>query len=427
MDLTIEGKTYLKGMFERCCIGIREGKIVAVKKILKSDVHFDFGNKLILPGGIDLHVHFRDPGFQYKEDFSTGSQAAAFGGITCVFDMPNTSPPTTTQDAILNKIRVAEKKSFVDFGVYAAVTDNNIEDVNKLSKDCNGFKIYLGGVKKTLKLSRELLEKTLKLLDKTGSIALIHAVSGEHMEKGVEHSLKDHLRRCPPECEEVPIRNILDICRDVSSKIHICHLSSSKALQLLKKRPRNISVGVTPHHLLFDIHNVGSKQALYKVNPPIRSGFDREALWDGVNKGYIDVLESDHAPHTLDEKEIDFDTAPSGVPGVETMYPLFLALVKKEKMSFDRLIHLLCEKPAEITGIPKGKIEIGMDADLTIFEFKEIKTIKSDVLHSKCNWTPFEGKPAIFPQHVFLRGERIIEDYELVADSGVGKKVTGFT
>lgn len=426
MDLTIEGKVYINGTFESCCIGIQQGKISSIKKILKGDAHLNFGRKLILPAGIDLHVHFRDPGFVHKEDFSTGSKAAAFGGIACVFDMPNTKPQTTTVRTILEKINVAKKKSFVDFGVYAAITNNNIKNIHEMSKHCNGFKIFLGNTTNSLHLSEQKLKETVHAVSQTNKITLVHAENEQCLKKNkkTEQNLKDHLLCRPSECEEQSIKNVFDANIGVSSRIHICHLSSCEGFELLRNKPKNISVGVTPHHLFFDIGNISSRQALYKVNPPIRSHFDRETLWYGITNGFIDVLESDHAPHTLEEKKTDFDTAPSGIPGVETMYPLFLAEVKKEHLSFARLISLLCERPAELMNLSKGKIEVGRDADFVIIDFKETTTIKSDNLHSKCGWTPFENMPAIFPSDVFLRGERIIEDHELTSSSGLGNNIT---
>ena len=425
MDLTIEGKAYIKGSFEKCCIGIKQGKIVAIKKILKGEEHLDFGNKLILPGGIDIHVHFRDPGFVHKEDFSTGSLAAAFGGITCVFDMPNNQPQTTATNILLEKAKIAKKKSFTDFGLYAAITDANVENIEDLSKYCSGFKIFLGSSTSSLQLSKQKLKNALHKVSQLNKITLIHAENEQCLKKhgGIEHNLKEHLQHRPPECEEISIRNILDSCKDLSSKIHICHLSSCEGFEVLRRRPKNVSVGVTPHHLFFDIDMISSKQTRHKVNPPIRSSFDKETLWYGIKNRFIDVLESDHAPHTLEEKEVDFDIAPSGIPGVETMYPLLLAEVKKENMGFDRLISLLCERPAELMNIPKGKIEIGREADINVVDFKNVCKIKSEHLHSKCGWTPFDGWPAIFPTHVFVRGERLIEDYELQGSQGFGELV----
>lgn len=425
MDLTIEGKAYINGSFENCCIGIEQGKISSVKKIQKGDEHLYFGNKLILPAGIDIHVHFRDPGFVHKEDFSTGSLAAAFGGITCAFDMPNTRPHTTTLNTILEKITTAKKKSFIDFGLYAGITDRNIKYIEELSKNCNGFKIFLGNTTSSLLLSTQKLKDALYKINQSNKIVLIHAEDESCLKKheAIEHNLKDHCSHRPSECEQITIRKILGICEGISPKIHICHLSSCDGFEALRGHANNISVGATPHHLFFDINTVDSKQTLYKVNPPIRSRFDRETLWYGITNGFIDVLESDHAPHSLKEKEIDFSMAPAGIPGVETMFPLFLAEVKKRNIDFNRVLSLLCERPAELLNIPKGKIESGRDADLIVIDFKKMSTIKSEELHSKCGWSPFEEKSAIFPSEVFLRGERIIEDHQLICSPGIGNNV----
>jgi len=425
MDLTIEGKAYIKGTFVNCCIGIEQGKIAAIKKILKGDKHLKFEKKLILPSGIDIHVHFRDPGFIYKEDFSTGSKAAAFGGITCIFDMPNTQPRTTNINTVLEKISTANNKSHIDFGLYAAITDENIKSMGEISKYCSGFKIYLGSTTNSLQLSEHNLEKALRQAAISSKITLIHAENEQCLRKnkGIANNLKEHLYHRPSECEETSVAHILKICKDISSKIHICHLSSCEGFELLRRRPKNISVGMTPHHLLFDISRITSNETLYKVIPPLRSNLDRETLWHGIKNGDIDILESDHAPHSMEEKEVDFDKAPSGVPGVETTYPLFLAEVKKEHMSFTRLISLLCERPAELMNIPKGKLEVGRDADFIVINYKEMAKIKSDRLHSKCGWTPFGGMDAIFPSQVFSRGEKLIEDHEMLGRQGFGKFV----
>ncbi|MEM0466214.1 MAG: dihydroorotase [Candidatus Thermoplasmatota archaeon] len=422
MDRTIEGKIYINGTFESCCLGITQGKISEIKKTLKSDDHISFGSKLILPAGIDLHVHFRDPGFPKKEDFSSGSKAAAYGGISCVYDMPNTNPQTITVEAIREKKKLAEKKSYVDFGLYAAITDTNINQAQELGSVCNGFKIFLGASTNTLHLNERNLQVAFEEIMHTKKVTLIHAESETCLQqhKIVERNLKDHVQARPSECEVTAIKNILTHAKQITTPVHICHLSSLEGFELLRRRPAHITVGVTPHHLYFDCDTITGNETWYKVNPPLRSGFDRETLWYGIKNNSIDVLESDHAPHTLTEKETEFDKAPSGIPGVETMYPLLLAEVKKDALSFRQMISLLCERPAQILGIPKGKIEIGGDADFIVIDFKKLQTIHADALHSKCGWTPFEGMPALFPMHVFVRGEQIIDDYTLVGKPGYG-------
>lgn len=425
MDLTLEGKLFYNGAFEQGCLGIKQGKIVAIKKILRGDIHIDVGTRLILPAGVDLHVHFRDPGFVHKEDFSTGSMAAAFGGITCVFDMPNTHPQTSTLQALKEKTQHASEKSYVDFGLYAAVTDENIGRIVELASVCNGFKIFLGSSTHSLQLGSQNLRVAFLEINRTKKIALVHAEDQHCLRAHTdqEHTLVDHLRCRPAECEETAIRTVTQAAQGLSFPVHICHLSSCEGFEELRRRPPNISVGATPHHLFFDVQKLNANQTWYKVNPPIRSSFDRDTLWYGVNHGLIDVLESDHAPHTLEEKNVDFNDAPVGLPGVETMYPLFLACVKKEQMRLDKLLSLLCERPACLLGLQRGKLEIGFSADVIVVDLKKTEPITAEKLHSKCGWTPFEGSPAIFPSLVFLRGEKLLEDRQMLMKPGYGRSV----
>jgi len=425
MDLSVEGKAYINGTFEDCCIGIDNGKIVAVKKILKADDHIDFGKKLILPAGVDMHVHFRDPGMTHKEDFSTGSLAAGFGGISCVFDMPNTIPQTTNIGAIKDKIVEAGDKSFVDFGVYACVTNDNIDDIEKIAEFCNGFKIYLGNTTVALMFEKKFLWGVLKSISRTGKPVLFHAEDEECLIKNraIELSLADHLHRRPSSCEEISIRDVLNASDGLASNIHFCHVSSVEGLELLKNRPGNISCGATPHHSLLSIEKNLGTPSFYKVNTPIRTSFDKEALFNAMKKGVVDVLESDHAPHTMDEKATDFNDAPCGIPGVETMYPLFLYLAKKEFLSFQRLVSLMCGRPSELMGLSKGRLDVGYDADFIVVDLKDECKIRSDNLHSKCGWSPFEDWPAVFPEMVFVRGEKLIEDHEIQVKKGFGRFV----
>ncbi len=425
MDTIVEGNVYINNKFEKCCIGIEKGKIKKIKKNLKGDKHFNFGRKIILPAGVDLHVHFRDPGLTNKEDFFTGSLSAVFGGISCVFDMPNTKPETTTVRSLVEKTRNIQRKSLVDFGLYSAITNNNLKNITELSKHCHGFKIFLGDTTGSIKIDEKYLKQTLAETNKLNKVTFFHAENQKCLDahKREVKNLKEHLKRRPSECEEIAIKIILDSVKQTNSKIHICHLSSIDGYELIKNQQNNISTGVTPHHLFFDIKNTKLKDTFYKVNPPIRSNYDRESLWQGIKNGIINILESDHAPHTQEEKRNDFNTAPSGIPGVETMYPLFLAAVKNDQLSFQRLISLICENPAKIMKIPKGRIQTGYDADIITIDFDNLVKIKADKLHYKCGWTPFEDFKAIFPSDVFIRGQKVVENSELIVNKGFGEKV----
>lgn len=425
MDLVVEGKVYYKGAFEPCCIGIDNGKIVEIKKILKGDKHISFRNKLILPTGVDMHVHFRDPGMTNKEDFTSGSMAAAYGGVSCVFDMPNTIPQTITPQALTDKISSAEKKSFVDFGVFAGITTNNLKLIERLGKKSSGFKIYLGNTTLSLLFDKEKLREALDLIGITGKPVLFHAEDEECLIKyrNQETNLSDHMRFRPSSCEELSIKEIIEASKDLNTRVHICHVSSCEGLEYLKNRPSNITCGITPHHSLLSVENNMGSETLFKVNPPIRTSFDKESLFNALKNGLVDVLESDHAPHTHDDKDVDFEDAPSGLPGVETMYPMFLYLVKKEVMTFQRLTSLMCAKPASILGVSKGRIDVGFDADFIVVDLDKETRIKSENLHSKCGWTAFEDWPAIFPEAVFIRGEKLIQDNEIQVKQGFGKFV----
>lgn len=425
MDVSIEGKIYIEGSFEQCCIGIKDGKISEIKKILKGDEHFDYGKKIILPAGIDIHVHFRDPGLTNKEDFYTGTVAAAYGGISCIFDMPNTNPPTTSLKALDEKIKNCSGKAVVDFGLYAGLLDNNIDKIKSMADKCSGFKIYLGSTTNSLLFNKMYIKDALNEISKTGKPVLFHAEDEDCLRKNksYERNLRDHLRFRPSDCEEKAIREILDASKDINSKIHLCHVSSLEGLKLLKEKPKNLTFAITPHHSLFSVEQEFSNPTFYKVNPPIRSSFDREALFNSLKDGNADVLESDHAPHTIDEKDVDFDSAPSGLPGVETMYPIFLYFAKKEIIKFQRLVSLISTKPAEILNVRKGKIEVGYDADLIVVDIKKEFKIKGENLHSKCGWTPYEDFYAIFPETLFVRGEKVIDDFEIQVDQGFGRFV----
>jgi dihydroorotase len=422
MDLTVEGKLYHHGVFGQGCLSIQDGKIIDIKKTLHSENHLNVGTKLILPTGIDIHVHFRDPGMTHKEDFTTGSLAAAYGGISCVCDMPNTQPSTTSVQTLKEKRQLAGKKSVVDFGLYAAISDENVERVADMAPLCTGFKIFLGSSTLSPQVSAQNLHVALLEANRTRKITLIHAEDDHCLQihQDREDSLIDHLRCRTAECEETAIKNIISSSHNLTSPIHICHLSSSDGFEVLRQRPLHISVGVTPHHLFFDVQSIRSHHTWYKVNPPLRSTVDRESLWYGVNHGLIDIFESDHAPHTEEEKNVSFHDAPAGLPGVETMYPLLLAALKKEQITLDRLLLMMCERPAQLLGLSKGALEIGRDADFIVVDLKKTETITAARLHSKCGWTPFEGRPGIFPSLVFIRGERVIDDHQLLVRQGFG-------
>lgn len=425
MEKVVEGKVFINGVFQDCCIGIDEGKIVKIKKILKADKHIKYKSKIILPAGVDIHVHFREPGMTHKEDWFSGSLAAAFGGVSCVFDMPNTNPQTTSIQTASDKIDIAIKKSVADFGVYAGVNNKNLSDIEKLSNFCNGFKIYLGSSTNSLLFDTKNLDTLFKNIKKTNLPVLFHAEDEKCLNKykQKEENLIDHLKNRPSFCEFSAVKNVID-SNNNDVKTHFCHISTKEAINLIKDtKQNNITCGVTPHHCLLDIGEKNISNSFFKVNPPVRTTDVKDFLFENIVNGTIDVLESDHAPHTVEEKEKGFNESPAGIPGVETMYPLFLYLAKKEKISWKCLVSLLCENPSKIVNISKGFISEGYDADFIVIDLHDECILKSDMLHSRCGWSPFEGFKGVFPSDVIIRGQRVIKDQELTVEKGYGKKV----
>ncbi|PKK86096.1 MAG: dihydroorotase [Thermoplasmata archaeon HGW-Thermoplasmata-1] len=428
-DLVIRGNCFLDGAFTPASVAIdvESGSILEVKKNLKGKTIHDFGNRLIFPGAIDPHVHFRDPGLTHKEDFYTGSLSAICGGVTTFFDMPNTIPPTIDNASLCEKLDIASRKSLADFGIYAAVTEDNPENLGQLAKSAVGFKIFLGSTTGNLLFPKERLFEAFEAVKKTGLTVVVHAEDNDclkecRLEK--EDSPLDHLASRPSKCEAAAVSAVLDAASRTGCRVHIAHVSSAEAIALLGDRPENVSCGATPHHLLLTAEADCGIPSFYKVNPPIRGDSDREALFTAFSSGCIDVLESDHAPHTIAEKGCDFGDAPSGMPGVETLLPLFMAQVKRGAISYERLAHATSEATARIFGIRnKGRIAKGYDADMAIFDVGNVAHVEASRLQSKCGWTPFEGHDAIFPTDVFRRGERILEDGEFTWDTGYGRRV----
>jgi dihydroorotase len=470
LDLVVEGNAYLDGEIKKCCIGIENGKITEIKKILQGDRHLDYGDKLIIPAGIDIHVHFRDPGYTNKEDFGTGTMAAAFGGYGCVFDMPNTNPPVISKETILDKVKVATKKAYIDFGIYSSLKPKaSGDEIKSIASECTGFKIYLASTTGQLLFSDlDSLSPVLYQINESGRIPAVHAESeaiirqhkfGEDNKNKLK-SLHEHLLSRPNSAEVEAISNLLDIAHqwDISKDnsdtgpipktkmhIHLCHITCAETVELLrdyykshltkiennnentanKSKSQNldsktqITCEVTPHHLLLNEKNqLGSYG---KVNPPLRRAEDQAALWSALADGTIQILASDHAPHTIDEKDQEFEIAPAGIPGVETLIPLMLSNHKHHNLRLDRLVEACSLNPSTLFNLPKGKLAQGFDGDLIVVDFYNEEKIKVKNLHSKCDWSPFDNMDAIFPVLTIVRGNIIIKDGNLESDPGIGK------
>ncbi len=404
-ELAIDGTFYIDGMLVRTSVGINRGKITGIRKNIEAAERRVFDNAIILPGAVDLHVHFREPGLTHKEDITTGSLAAAFGGVTCVGDMPNTVPPTISPERVEKKIEMFREKSYVDFAVYAGLLKG--VRVREMAKKASGFKMFMSSSTGDLlcddpEMQRSLIEAAAD----TGKPVMVHAEEESLRNRIAESSLRDHYRARPPACEIAAVTRLIDIASsEHSPRIHVLHATLRDVLE--RKHPPNLTFEVTPHHLLLDCDmHTGS---MGKVNPPLRRRDERVALQRAVFAGLADTFGSDHSPHTIEEKGDAFDYAPSGLPGVETMFPLLLNMTASGELRLETLVKMMCEKPAEILGVRKGRISEGYDADMVVINMKRFSSIRGESLHSKCRWTPYEGFTGIFPQAVFLRGMELVK------------------
>jgi dihydroorotase len=420
-DLSVSGQVYQRGRLVPGVLHIdtAKGRITSIAKSTRLANHIDVGNHAILPGAIDLHVHFREPGHTHKEDFTTGSTAAAFGGVTGFVDMPNTLPATISVRTVKEKLAIAQRKSVVDYAAWAGGTWYTGE-LPEMLEWAVGVKTYLGASTGDLLLEDQArFAEILKAAGAAGRPVALHCESQRILQqlRRNEGTLEDHDHARPPLAE---VEAIYDAMKAVAQTkrppvVHIAHTASPDAVAAATSA--RFSMGVCPHHLLLDT-TVGLSHAYGKMNPPLRNPAGRKALWDAFAAGRIPILESDHAPHTSVEKEDSFHNAPSGVPGVETMVPLMLAQANG-KLPLERVVDAVTVNPAQLLGLKdRGTLEVGMRADFAVYDLKKPTKVDSDLLHSKCGWSPYDGLKAIFPSHTFLAGNPVVQDGQLVAQPG---------
>ena len=401
------GKVYLRELIN-ACIKFEEGKIIDIKKDIAGK-KVDYGNAIIFPSAIDVHVHFREPGFEYKEDFFTGTKAAVIAGITCVLDMPNNKPAIVSKKTFDEKVKKIKNKACIDYALYAGIKDK-VEEM-----DCIAYKIFLSADNEMF-CPPDKLKDILQNVKKMGKPVAIHAELEDCISREKAKNLEEHNMMRVKKCEVEGVKKILEINSQINAKIHFCHITTKQAAELINKKA---SFGVTLHHLLFSTQSKFRMEALGKVNPPLRNEETRRKLYNEFSSGKIPILESDHAPHLMEEKA-DFIFAPSGMPGVDALLPVMLYKVKRGEITLDMLHKMVCENPAKFFGINKGSIEIGKDADFIVIDFKKIDKIKP---LSKCGWSCYEGMPCIYPKDVYLRGEKIVEDGEFIGSKGKGKMI----
>jgi len=388
----------------------------------------DCKNLTIIPGLIDTHVHFRDPGSIEKEDFDTGTQAAASGGVTTIFDMPNTNPSTITAENLEKKKQMAQAKANVNYNFFVGLTNDNFAEINQLS-NIAGIKIFFGSS------TGNLLVNDLHYLDRvfheTRHTLAFHAEDENIIQYNLkkyqnQNDSKIHSRIHSREAEISAIETLLKLAqKHPKTHVHFCHVTTKEAVELFEKYAlKNVTAEVTMHHLLLNEDHYEKLHNFLKINPAIRTKTDNKALLQALKKGTIQSIATDHAPHLQKEKEQNYVKAPSGVPMVELTLPLLLNLAHQGKINLAEIVKWTAQKPAEIYQIAKkGKLKAGFDADFTIVDLKTKHTIKNNQLFTKCKWTPFNQKEITGKiVATYVNGELVFQNHKIV-QKNLGKEV----
>ena len=375
----------------------------------------------VLPGIIDSQVHFREPGLEHKEDLASGSLAALMGGVTTFLEMPNTNPATVTKEHLEYKLSLAAEKSYVNFGFFMGASAAHTDELKEAPhiEGCVGIKIFLGSSTGDLLLyDPEVLEYIFK---NTTLPISIHSENETRLRERISikeeaRSVEDHLLWRDEEVAFSSTKMVVELARKCRRSVHILHVTSASEMAYLAQNKDLITVEVTPQHLtLWAPDCYQERGTLAQMNPPIREKEHCGALWQGVSSGTVDMIASDHAPHTIEEKAQGYPHAPAGMPGVQTLLPVMLHHVSEGRLSLEKLISLVCERPAQHFALNKGKIQAGYDADLTLVDPKKSLTLTHKMMHSRVSWTPFHGMEVRggYPVGVVVGGQWAMEDGQL--------------
>jgi dihydroorotase len=378
----------------------------------------DAGGKLLLPGMIDAHVHFREPGFSHKETWRTGSKSAAAGGVTTVFDQPNTEPPTVDAASYERKAGLAAA-SIVDYAINGGVTATWKPD-ELLEKPIGALgEVFLADSTGEMGIDTARYEDAVKRAHDAGVPITVHAEDATLFDESVEGRTDPDAwsayRTANAEIEA--IEHACSVAEDLDATVHIAHTSTPEGVEAVSDA--GMTCEVTPHHLFLSRDDLEELGTFGRMNPPLRSEDRRESMFRLLDGGKIDVVATDHAPHTREEKNAGIWDAPSGVPGVETALPLLLEAARTGRIGYERVRDVTAANVADVFGLePKGRIEPGNHADLVLVDPDDPTPIRGEDLHSKCSWTPFEGRNGVFPEMTMVRGTVVFRDGQFVEVDG---------
>lgn len=407
-------------------VGVRDGKIAAVGDLSQASAGevFDASGLTVMPGVIDTQVHFREPGLEWKEDLETGSRGAVLGGVVAVFEMPNTEPTTTDPDALADKLQRARHRMHCDHAFYVGGTHENAAFLGELERlpGCCGIKVFMGASTGTLLVQDdEGVEQVLRHINRRAAF---------HSEDEYRLAERRPLARTGDWTSHPEVRDaqsaiqsthrLVRLAKKLGKRIHVLHVTTREEIEYLAAHKDVASVELTPQHLTLAGPEAYERlKGFAQMNPPIRDAAHRTGLWAGIANGVADVLGSDHAPHTREEKARPYPASPSGMPGVQTLLPIMLTHVADGKLSLERLVDLTSHGAHRIFNLAdKGRLAVGYDADLTIVDLKARRTITHDQMATRAGWTPFDGFEAKgWPMATIIRGRVVMRDDEIVGPS----------
>jgi dihydroorotase len=426
-----DGTVVTPGGEARVDIGVRGERIAVIGDLsgAAAGETYDATGLHILPGVIDSQVHFREPGLEWKEDLETGARSAALGGVVAVFEMPNTNPSTTSPAMLADKLKRAKGRMDIDHAFYAGATHQNVDVLAEMERTqgCCGVKVFMGASTGDLLVhDDEGVEAVLRAIKRR---AAFHSEDeyrlAERRELAVTGDWTSHPVVRDVETAVRSTRRLLNLARKVGKRIHVLHITTAEELEMLRDAKDVASVECLPQHLTLVAPDAYQRLKGYaQMNPPIREQHHVDALWRALNAGIVDVMGSDHAPHSIEEKARPYPASPSGMPGVQTLVPIMLTHVHNGKLTLQRFVELTSAGPQRVFGLAdKGRIAEGYHADFTVVDLKRKETITTDWSKSKCGWTPYDGFEATgWPVATIVRGGFVMRDGDLVAKGG-GKPV----
>lgn len=406
-------------------IGISNGRIAAIGNLGHASAGelVDATGLHILPGVVDSQVHFREPGLEHKEDLESGSRSAVLGGVTAVFEMPNTKPLTTSAETLEDKIRRGRHRMHCDFAFWVGGTRDNADQVAELERlpGAAGIKVFMGSSTGDLLVEDD--EGVRSILRNTRRRAAFHSEDEFRLREREGLRIAGDPASHPVWRDEIAAlkctERLVRIARETRARIHVLHISTAEEIEFLKDHKDVASCEATPHHLTLEASQYATLGTLLQMNPPVRDTRHRDGVWSGITQGIVDVLGSDHAPHTLEEKSKPYPASPSGMTGVQTLVPIMLDHVNEGRMTIERFVDLTSHGPNRLFGMArKGRIAVGYDADLTIVDMKRRETITNANVGSKAGWTPYDGKIVTgWPVGTIVRGQRVMWEGEIVTPS----------